>query len=96
MLCIKLKVIMKTIRWNLDKAKKIKLERNISIEKIAVMIEDLDYIGIMDISSRPGQKMFLLDYNEYIVCVPFVETDEEIFIKTAYRNRKINKNIKVK
>ncbi len=85
---------MKVVKWSIDKARKLKIERKISIEKIAIMIEELDYIGIVDVPSRPNQKMFVLDYEEYIVCVPFVENEEDIFIKTAYRNRKINKSLK--
>ncbi len=46
------------------------------------------------LSSRPSQQMFLVDYDDYLVCVPFVETEAEIFLKTAYRNRKFNKSIK--
>ena len=85
---------MKIVRWNIDKARRLKAERQISIEKIAIMIEESAYIGIIDVPSRPNQKMFLLDYDEYIVCVPFVENEEEIFIKTAYKSRKVNKSLK--
>ncbi len=46
------------------------------------------------VPSRKEQKMFLLDYDDYIVCVPFVESAQKIFIKTAYRNRKVNKLVK--
>lgn len=82
---------MKQVRWNFEKAAQLKLERNLEFEKIAVLIEENEYLGVLDVPSRPGQKMFVLDYDDYIVCVPFVENEEEIFLKTAYRNRKINK-----
>ena len=85
---------MKCVRWNFDKAIKLKLERNIEFERISVLIEEEKFIGIIDVPSRIGQKMFVLDYDDYIVCVPFAENDTEIFLKTAYRNRKINKKVK--
>jgi hypothetical protein len=85
---------MKAVRWNHEKAQKLKQERGIELESIAIMIEEEELIGVIDIPSRPNQKMFLVDYDEYIVSVPFVENRQEIFIKTAYRNRKINRNLK--
>lgn len=85
---------MKQVRWNFEKAAQLKRERGLEFERVAVLIEENQYIAVVDVPSRPGQKMFLLDYNEYIVCVPFVENEEEIFLKTAYKNRKINKQNK--
>lgn len=87
---------MKLIRWNLDKANKLRIERNIELERIAVLISEKKFFGVLDVSSRPGQQMFILDYEDYTVCVPFVESEREIFIKTAFRSRKINKQLKGK
>lgn len=87
-------MIKKLVEWNLDKANTLKKERNIELEKVAVMIEDGQYLDIREIPARINQKMFILDYDGYIVCVPFVEDDTKIFIKTAYRSRKTNKSIK--
>lgn len=87
---------MKLIKWNSEKAQKLKQERNIELERIAVLIAENKYWGVADVSNRCGQKMFILDYDDYTVCVPFVESDTEIFIKTAFRNRKINKRLKGK
>jgi hypothetical protein len=72
----------------------LKKERNIEFEKISILIEENKYIAVAEVPSRENQKMFILDYDDYIVCVPFVENEEEIFLKTAYRNRKINKRNK--
>lgn len=87
---------MKLIKWNLEKAQRLENERNIKLERIAVLISEKKFFGILDVSSRPGQQMFILDYEDYTVCVPFVESESEIFIKTAFRSRKINKQIKGK
>ncbi|MBX9599212.1 MAG: hypothetical protein K2X04_11655 [Burkholderiales bacterium] len=85
---------MKLVKWNQEKAIKLKAERNIELERIAVLIAEKKYLGVIDVPSRSDQKMFLLDYDDYTVCVPFVESDREIFIKTAFRSRKINKQLK--
>lgn len=82
---------MKIVNWNLEKAQLIKETRDIDFNRIALMIEEKEFLGVADVPSRSDQKMFILDYDDYIVCVPFVENDHEIFIKTAYKNRKINK-----
>lgn len=84
----------KLIEWDLEKAKNLKEDRDIELERISVMIEEGKYLDIMAVPSRKEQRMFILDYDDYIVCVPFVESDQKIFIKTAYRNRKRNKLIK--
>lgn len=84
---------MKIIRWDLEKAKLIKETRNIEFDRIAIMVEEKETLGVYSVPSRPEQKMFALNYNDYIVCVPFVENEQEIFIKTAYRSRKLNKEI---
>jgi hypothetical protein len=82
---------MKTVNWNLEKAKLVKDTRNIDFDRIAVMIEEKEMLGVYDVPSREGQKMFVLDYDDYLVCVPFVENEREIFIKTAFRSRKLTK-----
>ncbi len=51
---------------------------------------------IVDIIPNPGvgyehQEMFLLLIDDYIHVVPFVESDEEIFLKTLYPSRAYQK-----
>lgn len=84
---------MKLVRWNTEKAREIKEKRGIDFDKIALMIEENQLLGIMKVPSRNEQNMFLLNYEDYLVCAPFVETEDEIFLKTAYKNRKLNKTV---
>ena len=81
---------MKIVNWNKEKAKLIKDTRGIDFDRVAVMIEEKEFLGVYGVPSRPDQKMFVLDYDDYIVCIPFVENEHEIFLKTAYRNRRLN------
>ena len=85
---------MKTVHWNSEKAQKLKESRGIDLGRVAIMIEEEELLGVVEVPSRIGQEMFLLDYDDYIVCVPFAENDHAIFLKTAYRNRKFNKTIR--
>jgi hypothetical protein len=82
---------MKKINWNEEKALLLKETRQIDFNELAAIIEEKNFFGVFSVPNRKEQKMFILDYNNYIICVPFVETEHEIFLKTAYRNRKLNK-----
>ena len=42
----------------------------------------------------PNQKIFVLEIKEYISYVPFVEDDNEIFLKTIIPSRKLHKKHK--
>lgn len=84
----------KLVEWSIEKAKILFETRGLEFERISIMIEERQYIDIRQIPSRPDQKMFILDYDDYIVCAPFVESEDKIFLKTAYRNSKTNKLFK--
>ena len=83
--------IMKEIRYSPDKREKVLKCRWIDLETIAYMINEWDIIWIAKVPSRPQQRMFILMYNGYVCYVPYVENDVEIFLKTAYLSRKMNK-----
>ena len=36
--------------------------------------------------------VFVVEIDDYLVLVPFVEDEEKIFLKTAFRSRKIMRN----
>ncbi|MSP53793.1 MAG: toxin [Gammaproteobacteria bacterium] len=85
---------MKTIRWTLEKAKLVKEIRNIDFERVASLIISNNIQDIRDVPNRINQKMFILNYDGYAICVLFVTTQNEIFIKTAYKSRKLNKKMR--
>jgi hypothetical protein len=85
---------MKTLRWNIEKAKWLREqpERNaVGFEECAVLIEAGHILDDIDNPSRnfPDQKAYVLAVDEYVYLVPYVETDEEIFLKTVYPSRKL-------
>jgi hypothetical protein len=52
----------------------------------------LDIIEHPNSSKYPNQKIYILNLNNYIYLVPFIEKSEtEIFLKTIYPSRKLTK-----
>lgn len=82
---------MKHLSWNHDKNELLKVKRGISFEEIAFFIESGHILGIEENPGRPNQKIYILEINNYIFVVPFVEKDSEIFLKTAFPSRKYTK-----
>ena len=84
---------MKRIVWNLEKA--VELRSNptrggISFEDCVIAIENGKMLEVVPNPSinHPDQKMYVIDIENYVYCVPFVETDSEIFLKTVFPSRK--------
>jgi len=82
---------MKYIDWNPGKNKKLTKERGVSFDMCAIKIEREDIIDILENSNYPHQKIFILEIDDYIYMVPFVEDDEKIFLKTIFPSRKFTK-----
>lgn len=86
---------MKIFNWNHNKNEILKQERGISFEEIVFCIENgflLDIIEHPNQKKYRGQKIYAVHFNEYVYLVPFVESENEIFLKTAYPSRKYTKN----
>lgn len=82
---------MKYFNWNPEKNKKLIKERGISFEICLVKIESRDVLDILVNVNYPNQKIFVLEIEGYAYLVPFVETKEEIFLKTIIPSRKFTK-----
>jgi len=82
---------MKYLNWNPQRNEIIKKERGISFEEIAYLIESGQIIGIEENPGRPDQKIYILEIENYAIVVPYVENENEIFLKTAFPSRKYSK-----
>ena len=85
---------MKNYNWNEDKSKKLKSERNLSFEEIIFYISNGNLLEIIDNPNQikyGGQKIYVLNIDNYIYYVPFIENDNEIFLKTIIPSRKLTK-----
>jgi len=82
---------MKYFDWDDEKNKKLKKERNISFEIILSYIETgdiLDKIKHPNKEKYPNQSIFIIEHENYVYLVPFIEEEEKIFLKTIIPNRK--------
>jgi uncharacterized DUF497 family protein len=87
---------MKYLNWNSEKNELLKQERGICFEEIAYLIESGLVIGIEENPAYPNQKMYVLEIDNYAIIVPFVENDDEIFLKTAFPSRKYTRKYGLK
>jgi len=85
---------MKPLQWNLDKSRLLKATRGIDFETVALAI----YQGhVLDVIEHPNQekyssqRIFVLAINQYVYLVPFVESEQMIFLKTIIPSRKMKK-----
>jgi len=84
----------KIIRWNEEKNQLLILQRGLSFETVLDRLEKCEIISKMSHPNKekyPNQEIFVVEIDGYICYVPFVETDNEIFLKTIIPSRKLNK-----
>lgn len=85
---------MKPINWNSDKNMALKAERGISFEEVLVAVSQGALLDVVEHSNKekyPNQRIFIVRIRGYAYLVPFVETDEEIFLKTVIPSRNATK-----
>jgi uncharacterized DUF497 family protein len=87
---------MKYLNWDPEKNRVLKRERGISFEQIAYLIEPEQIIGIEENPGYANQKMYVLEIDNYAIIVPYVENNNEIFLKTAFPSRKYTKRYGLK
>lgn len=84
----------KVFRWDPDKNIQLQTERGISFEVVLQAISEgkiLDIIEHPNPDKYPSQQVFIIEINQYVYLVPFVESDQEIFLKTIFPSRKMKK-----
>jgi hypothetical protein len=87
----------KIVNWNFEKNELLKKDRDISFSDILQSIEEWNFWKINRHPNKekyPNQKILQIEINDYIHIIPFVENDEEIFLKTIFKDRKVNKMLK--
>lgn len=85
---------MKYFAWNAEKNEWLKQERGVSFEDVVFHIGAGDEVDILEHpnqSEYPGQKILVVVMEGYAYLVPFIESDEEIFLKTIIPSRKATK-----
>lgn len=85
---------MKFFDWDVKKNEELKEERNVGFEDVLFSIL---HDGLLDIIEHPNkkkypdQRVFIVELEEYVYLVPFVEEEKVIFLKTIIPSRKMTK-----
>ena len=85
---------MKYFAWDYGKNEKLKNERGISFEEIVFHIERGDILDILEHPNQEryrGQRIFVINAEGYVYLVPFLETEEEVILKTIIPSLKATK-----
>jgi uncharacterized DUF497 family protein len=90
---------MNIFRWDNEKNELLKKNRGVCFEQVVLLIERgevLDTIEHPNQERYPGQKIAVVMIDTYAYLVPYVENNEEIFLKTIIPSRKAaNKYMRV-
>lgn len=85
---------MKIYNWNAEKNHQLINERGKSFEEVVFFIQNgglLDEIAHPSKSNYPNQRIFIVAIAGYAYLIPYVENDQEIFLKTIIPSRKFTK-----
>ena len=85
---------MKLFNWNSEKNELLKDKRAICFEDIVFYIDKgflVDDVTHPNQGKYPGQRMLVVNIEEYIYLVPYVESKDELFMKTIIPSRKATK-----
>ena len=85
---------MKPILWSAEKNALLKAERGISFEDVVFHIMSGDVLDTFDHPNQEryrGQQIHIIAIEDYVYLVPFVESEEEVFLKTIIPSRKATK-----
>lgn len=82
---------MKRVTWNTKKAKALKADKtrnNVGFEDCLTAIEEKRILAKLPNPNYPNQILYVLEIDDYAYVVPFLESDDEIFLKTVFPSRK--------
>jgi len=92
--CLSYIVKVRYFDWNAAKNEILKTEREVSFEEVVTAIQEgrlLKVGGHPNQKKYPGQKVMIVDINDYAYVVPYVQNKERIFFKTIYPSRMATK-----
>jgi uncharacterized DUF497 family protein len=85
---------MKQFDWDPEKNQQLIEERGISFEEVIFHLQSdglLDDINHPNQESYAHQRMYIVAIEDYAYLVPYVESKEDIFLKTIIPSRKATK-----
>ncbi|MEQ9156558.1 MAG: toxin [Roseitalea porphyridii] len=87
-------MLRKGIRWSAQKDFALRRDPSrlgIGLAECAEAIREGRLLDQLESTNYPGQKIAVVEHNGYAFAVPYVENDEEIFLKTAFPSRKLTR-----
>lgn len=85
---------MKSFDWNLAKNDWLREVRGVTFDAIVFHIQAGDLLDVLEhrkADRYPEQRIFVVNVEGYVCLVPFVESEEMIFLKTVIPSRKMTK-----
>jgi uncharacterized DUF497 family protein len=85
---------MRYFDWSEEKNQKLIEQRGVRFEDVIVAIDEERLIEIIKHPNQkkyPDQRIFIVSINKYCYLVPFIETEEKVFLKTIIPDRKATK-----
>ena len=82
---------MKQILWDSEKNATLRRDRAVCFEDVLFALERgdlLDRLVHPNQAKYPGQQLLIVKITDYAYIVPYVETDEYLFLKTIIPSRK--------
>ena len=86
---------MQPILWRAEKNALLRAERGISFEDVVFHIMSGDVLDTFDHPNQEryrGQQIHIIAIEDYVYLVPFVESEEAVFLKTIIPSRKATKS----
>lgn len=85
---------MKIFNWSTEKNQQLIRERNLAFEDVLFAIQNGGLLSDgphPNVDKYPHQRMLVVKIEAYACLVPYVETTDEIFLKTIVPSRKATK-----
>jgi uncharacterized DUF497 family protein len=91
--------VSKIYNWSTAKNEMLVRERGISFERIVFEISMGNEVAMVMHPNQdryPGQMISVVEVDDYVYLVPFVETESEIFLKAIIPSRKATRQFRSK
>ena len=84
----------KPFLWDFKKNSQLQAERGISFRTAVRAIRDGKILNVIEHSDKakyPLRQIFILEVDQYVYLVPFIESSENIYLETIIPNMKMRK-----
>lgn len=82
---------MKVFRWDNEKNEWLKQNRGVCFEEVVILMEREDVLETIEHPNQDkysGQKIAIIRIENYAYLVPYIQENDEIFLKTIIPSRK--------